>query len=414
MALEPKIDPDLALELLELQVSYDTTTGTMPSRPLAEALVDFMHEHGVEDAEIVPSKSDPENHAGVVAHIGPKIDGGIALGGHIDVVAVPPEELPLWDSPPFKLTEREGNLYGRGAVDMKKFNAAGIAGLIAWNAAAGEFQYPMQLMLACDEERDHKNMAEILAHPGVPRPRLAIIGEPTLLAPIVAHKGSMRVNIEVEGVECHSMDSRQGINPIRILNRFSALADELQQHFSVKQDEPGFSPPYSTLDVTVFRAGQATNAIPRTGIMTAHVRAITIADMEYIKNAFEAAIPGLTKEFTNHVIGREPIIRINYPNCPPLEEMPNNPALEFVRKAGITFPTIKVGFATDAPFFQQPGIPAGVCDAGSIAQAHKVNEFISKDQRLAGIAFVNNCFRVESGRPALNLPIPEGSRPYPR
>src|SRR6185437_9933146 len=189
------------------------------------------------------------------------------LAGHgiaarlTDVVPVAGQ---AWDSDPFTVVERDGKLYGRGTADMKSFLAIALALVPEFKARA--LRRPIHLALSFDEEVGCNGVGHLIADlpEGRARPRLVVIGEPTLMAVANAHKGSFVFRTTVTGLEAHSSAPQRGVNAIfaasEIIQFIAALASEARA-------EPlpgsGFVPPYTSFNVGMIEGGTAANIIPR-------------------------------------------------------------------------------------------------------------------------------------------------------
>ncbi|HET8726785.1 MAG TPA: M20/M25/M40 family metallo-hydrolase, partial [Alphaproteobacteria bacterium] len=179
-------------EMLERLVAFDTVSAKS-NLDLIDWVVDYLRAHGVEPVRL---PNEEGTKANLYATIGPAVPGGIVLSGHTDVV---PVEGQSWTSDPFTLTEREGRLYGRGAADMKGFIALCLA--LVPTLRARKLARPIHLALSFDEEVGCLGAPHLVDHMvgHLPRPALAIIGEPTMMRPVDAHKGIDAFRTTVRG-----------------------------------------------------------------------------------------------------------------------------------------------------------------------------------------------------------------------
>ena len=147
------------------------------------------------------------------ASIGPQIDGGILLSGHLDVVPANPAG---WSRDPFVLHKQDGRLYGRGAVDMKGFLAIALAMVPAFQEAASQLAKPVHLAFTFDEEVGSfgaAQMPSLLDRLGV-KPAIAVIGEPTGMKPFIGHKGGLELIADIRGTAGHASDPRGTVNTL--------------------------------------------------------------------------------------------------------------------------------------------------------------------------------------------------------
>lgn len=262
-SVRPVFDHDKAYAaaraILEKLVAFNTVKPN-PTRPAIEWIADELKAHGIR-VNLVSSESDPRNHAGLVATLGPYKGGGTAFSGHIDVVPVDGQ---VWDTDPFTVVEKDGLLYGRGTTDMKGFVASSIATLIGWAGAQHLFEKPLQLFLSYDEETGFVSVREIVARMGdnFPRPAVAIIGEPTELGVVTAHKGTVVMTFDVHSTG--NSPSAAAISSALLAftrNITAATIADTASHI------PAFTPAYTT-----FNAGVLVTAAEDNGASSARAR----------------------------------------------------------------------------------------------------------------------------------------------
>ncbi len=186
----------------------------------------------------------------LVCRRGPDAPGGLALVGHTDCVPFDPE----WKEA-LAGAERDGRIWGRGAADTKGFLSAALAAAAATRPA----RHPLALLFTADEEVGCLGAKRLLAE-GRVHPRHAVVGEPTSLTPVRAHKGYCAVEIVIEGVEGHSAYPEVGASAIHAMGRLwpeiEAIGEELR-----RETNGDFSPPHTTWNVGVVRGGKARNII---------------------------------------------------------------------------------------------------------------------------------------------------------
>ena len=182
----------------------------------------------------------------------PVVTGGFVLSGHTDVV---PVEGQAWDTDPFVATIQGDKLYGRGSCDMKGFLACALTLLPQVVAAsqAGQLSKPIHLALSFDEEVGCLGaplMIEDLKALGI-QPEYCIVGEPTMMRMVTAHKGIQVYRCRVHGKSAHSSLTPQGVNAISYASRIIGFIDELAASLRERNDvgfeqDNAFDVPYST------------------------------------------------------------------------------------------------------------------------------------------------------------------------
>lgn len=305
---------------------------------------------------------------------------GLVLSGHTDTVPVDGQD---WSSDPFVATHRDGRIHGRGTADMKGF----IAIALAWapRFLAAQERLPIHLSLTYDEETTFlgvRGLVADLAERGV-RPSGCIIGEPTDMQAVVAHKGKRDFCCRVRGREAHSSLTPEGVNAIEFAARLIAFIRNLADRLS--RDEPRdarFAVPYSTLQTGVIHGGIAVNVVPRDCEFHFEMRNLPAASQEALsQEIFSFAERHLVPEM--HAVARGTGIEFELGmNLPAFGIAPDAPLVQWAQQVARTAQrgTGAVGFATEASIFASAGIPTVVLGPGSIDQAHKPDEYISYEQ----------------------------------
>ncbi len=319
--------------------------------------------------------------ANLFATIGPRDRGGIVLSGHTDVV---PVEGQAWTVEPFRLTEREGRLYGRGTADMKGFIASVLATLPAF--LERPLMLPVHLAFSYDEEVGCLGIRPMLAvlarRPH--KPRLCLIGEPTELKPVLGHKGKLAMRCQVQGAACHSAYAPYGVNAIeyaaRLIGRLGEIGAELARP---ECHDERFDPPYSTVQTGVIKGGRALNIVPAECEFDFEVRALPDFDARQVADQLQSyaeteLLPRMRAVQADTGIRLTPLSA--YPG---LATPPNGEAARLLALLSGSTEFGTVAFGTEGGLFDQAGIPTVVCGPGSMDQGHKPDEFISLEQ-LAG------------------------------
>ena len=307
-----------------------------------------------------------------------ELQGGIVLSGHTDTVPVDGQD---WDSDPFTLTERDGKLYARGACDMKGFIAASLA--LVPEFLAMPRRKPLHLAFSYDEEIACVGAPFMLAElqqRGI-RADGCVVGEPTSMKPVVAHKGLNVYRCRLHGKAAHSSLTPQGCNAIehaaRLICHIRDLADawRAQGPFDTFYDVP-----HSTITTNQISGGIAINTIPEACEFTYEFRnlpSLAPADIQGRVAAYvqDELLPRMRREFPEARVDIEKIAA-----APGLDASEAAAVTQLVRALTADQAVRKVAYGTEAGLFQGVGIPAVLCGPGSIEQAHKVNEFVAIEQ----------------------------------
>ncbi len=316
--------------------------------------------------------------ANLFATLGPEGDGGLMLCGHTDVVPV--DEQP-WTADPFTMVEREGRLYGRGTCDMKGFIAACLEA--APLLAEGERDRPLHFAFTHDEEvgcLGAQALVEVLQARGL-RPALAIVGEPTEMRVIEGHKGCCEYRTEFTGLEGHGSSPDAGVNAVEYAARYVTRLLELKAQLKARCPEGSrFVPPWSTINTGVLHGGFAPNVIPARAALEWEMRPVVAADADFVRADLEGYVSEVLLPAMRAVDPAAGIVTRTLGEVPGLEPMLQNAARDLVAELTGANGTDLVPFGTEAGLFQRMGIDTVVCGPGSIAQAHKADEWVSRDQ----------------------------------
>ncbi|KFE34242.1 acetylornithine deacetylase [Thioclava atlantica] len=333
--------------------------------------------------------------ANLFATLGPEVSGGLVLSGHTDVVPVEDQD---WSSDPFTLTERDRRLYGRGTCDMKGFIAACLAKLDTLRAAATE--RPIHFAFTHDEEvgcLGARNLVELLAEREV-RPAMALIGEPTLMQVIEGHKGCCEYTVTFSGAEGHGSAPERGVNAVEYAARYITRLLELRSELMARAPVPSrFDPPQTTINVGGLRGGHAHNVIAGKAVLDWEMRPVVPEDQDFVKEAIarhveEVLLPEMRAIAPHAQISTEVIGEVA--GLLPMEQ---NAARDLIfRLTGANRAEV-VPFGTEAGLFQQIGMSAVICGPGSIEQAHKPDEFISRDQLSQSLEMLERLGRSYGG-----------------
>ena len=323
--------------------------------------------------------------AALLATIGPRVDGGVVLSGHTDVV---PTEGQAWTGDPFTLRQAAGRLYGRGACDMKGFDACVLAMVPTFRAAP--LKRPVHIVLSYDEETTCLGSLDVIGWFGrdEPRPGAVIVGEPTMMAVADAHKSIATFRTLVTGHEAHSALPALGANAVAAAADIVSEIGRLARDYEEGPLDPRFTPPYSTLHVGMIQGGTARNILARECAFHWEFRGlpgVTTASALAKVQSFvdQAALPRLRRFVDTPTIATAIEVDV-----PPLAAAPGSVAETLALRLSRSNEQIAVSFATEAGHFQRAGLPTVVCGPGSIAEAHKPDEFVDEAQLAACLGFL--------------------------
>lgn len=323
--------------------------------------------------------SDDRRKANLWVAFGPEGPGGVVLSGHTDVVPVDGQN---WTSDPFVLTEREGRLYGRGTADMKGFSAAILA--VLERADLDRLRQPLYVALSYDEEVGCLGVDRMIddARAAGAQPEYAVIGEPTTMHIIRAHKSINVFRTRIIGKAAHSSQPHRGAGAILAAGRMIERLYRIGEQKRARATDNGFEPPWTSVQVGLIRGGNAVNILPAECQFLWEYRAMPDEDPDEILRQLDEfsdreVLPALREFAPDAGIVIDTLARV-----PPL--MPD-PARRAERWVG-GLPGVRAGgsgevsFATEAGSFQRAGIHSVVCGPGSIDQAHQPDEFIERTE----------------------------------
>jgi acetylornithine deacetylase len=319
--------------------------------------------------------------ANLFATLGDSKKPGLVLSGHTDVVPVDGQN---WDTDPFVATERDGKLYARGSADMKGFIGIILNQAPKFVAALNEkrLEAPLHYALSYDEEvgcLGVRGLIRDLEENNI-RPAGCVVGEPTSMQPIIAHKGTHRFRCHVHGREAHSSYVTHGVNAIeyaaRLVVFIRQIGDRLAQ---LEQRDYGFTVPYTTLSTGLIQGGIAANVVPKDCVFQFDMRTLPQASPDALYQEIRAhaeklaaemrgidANSGIDLEWVSQTVG--------------LAAAESDAIVQWAMRLSKHTTVGKVSYGTEAGLFQKMGVPTVICGPGDIAEAHRPNEFVSLDQ----------------------------------
>ena len=355
-------------------VAFDTTSANS-NLPLIEDVADFLDGNGLAVRLI---HDDGGTKANLFATLGPDIEGGVVLSGHTDVVPVAGQK---WDSDPFAVVERDGRLYGRGTTDMKSFIAATLA--LVPEFAARPAATPVHLALSYDEEVGCigvRRMIDMIMGE-LPRPRLVIVGEPTEMRVVNAHKGISQQNTVVTGRDGHSSRPQDGVNAVAYAAEIIAFLNRLAGEMAAPgAADKRFDPPGTTFNIGIIEGGTAVNIIARECRFRWEFRPVPGIDPQAILDRLEAFVASDILPRMRAVDPDSGVVTTCEVTAPTLEPRPGSPAEHLALQISGANAAGTVSYVCEAGLFAAAGIPAVVCGPGSVTQAHQPNEFVAVEQ----------------------------------
>ena len=360
-------------QLLEKLISFDSTSRNS-NLPLIDFVQEYLAGYGVQSRRVDYEK---DNKTNLYATIGPDIKGGIVLSGHTDVVPVDGQN---WTSDPFAMVERDDRLFGRGACDMKGFIAVALAAVPQF--VAQPLNKPIHLAFSCDEETGCAGVRPLIDHiiAELPKPASVIVGEPTSMKVVNAHKGACRFKTHVTGHEAHSSCSHLGVNAILVAGEMLAEIGKIAQDYKQRGDPSGrFVPPYTTVEVGLIEGGITNNIIPRDCTFEWETRMLPNHELDELTDRIDTFSKSLEPEMkkVSDQAGIKTTVENAIPGLAPQENSPTENLCMHLAKAN---GAEAVSYGTEAGLFQAAGIPAIVCGPGSIEQAHKPDEYVDISQ----------------------------------
>lgn len=381
---------------LERFVALDTTSRDS-NLPLLEAVAAHARTLGLDPLLVRTPDGRKGNLAVTVPAADGRTSGGVLLAGHADCVPVDGQ---AWASDPFTLTERDGRLYGRGAADMKGFDAVAVAALA--RLAAARLTEPVHLGLTHDEEvgcLGAQPFVDALVAAGR-LPRLAFVGEPSSMQMILGHKSINLVRVTLRGVAAHSSLTNQGVNAIEhgadVIRAWRGRVDRWRAEGPYDEAYPI---PYTTGSVNLVTGGNAVNTVPDLCVVTLEFRSIDATDDAAGIAALRASCAAVEARMKAEDAAASVTVEV-LAATPGLDTPPDAPVVALGRELGVELGAGKVTYATEAGIYADAGISTVVCGPGDIAQAHRADEFVELGQLGACEAFVDRLVDHLTVRPA--------------
>lgn len=322
--------------------------------------------------------------AGLFARIGPKIDGGICLSAHTDVVPVDGQ---VWTRPPFKLTDEGDRVFGRGTTDMKGFLASALA--LAERAGAAKLSAPLSLSISYDEEIGCVGMRQMMPELKdlIGKPRIVIVGEPTSMKVATGHKGKAAFKVTCHGQAGHSALAPQFVNAIHVASDFVYQIRGLQDKLAAGPQDAAYNIPYSTVHIGKISGGRALNIVPDNAQLDMEFRHLVEVSADLIQHEIE----DIAKHVSNAHPQVSPITIGSINAYPGLQIDPSDANVVWATKLAEAIGSTKVPFGTEAGFFMNLGLTTVVIGPGNMAtDGHQPDEGLSKVDLITCDVMLNN------------------------
>jgi len=371
------------LEMLQGLIALPSMSSVSPefdtsNRAVIDLLASWLEELCFA-VEVMPLPNQPSK-ANLIATLGTG-PGGLVLAGHTDTV---PYDAGRWSHDPFTLTEADGRLYGLGTSDMKGFFALAIEA--ARSFAVNEFKQPLIILATADEESSMDG-AQALVDLGRPKARYAVIGEPTGLRPVNAHKGIMMEGIRLTGRAGHSSDPSLGLNAIdgmyRVLGDLMAWREQLQ----CDHHDSRFQVPVPTLNFGHIHGGDNPNRICGCCELHIDLRPLPGMELDELRATLNSRLQRLFSETAYHW----EVLRL-FPGTEPMHT-PKESAIVSAAERLTGHDSEAVAFCTEGPFLNSLGMETIILGPGDIAQAHQPDEYLALDRLTPTVELLRQLIR---------------------
>ena len=360
--------------------------GGDPNLAIVDYLEDYLGGFGVSPTRVY---DETGRKACLHARIGPPVDGGTILSGHTDVVPVEGQD---WHTDPFALTARDGKLFGRGACDMKGYLACVLAAVPTF--VNSDMTRPVYLAFSFDEEVgcvSGQLLAEAIRDHYDETPATCIVGEPSMLRPVVGHKGIAVYEVVVRGSAGHSSRIRTEVSAVHEAARLILHLESLMDAFAAEGPRDArFDPPYTSVHVGKIRGGTAHNIIADEARFTVDVRNLPGHDVQGILGAFRAFAKSQETRLRARYAGASISVAPYHPLVPALSTAEDSAAVRQIRALSGVEELATVAYASEGGQFSDAGFSTVICGPGDIAQAHRANEYVS-------VAQLEGCVRMLEG-----------------
>lgn len=378
-----------AEDILAKLVSFDTVSA-YSNCALIAWVEEYLDSHHVPHWRV----NESTEKCSLLARIGPDVAGGIVLSGHTDVVPV--KDQPWEITTPFTMTIQDGKLYGRGTSDMKGFLALALAHVPQFQRAP--LQRPVWFAFSHDEEigcLGAEPMTQALLAKNV-APQLVIVGEPTMMQVIGAHKGIISFETIITGKEGHSSTPEKGVSAIHVALELSGAIQTIMEDSRARaQAGSPFDPPYSTVNI-----GEISGANPLGNAGAGRNILAPVARLHWeLRPLPGESVEALLAPYYAKEAELNAALKARFPECGIVtRQLTNVHGLEMhaldaphytlaAQLAGSNAAPAAVSYGTEACALGKV-FPTVICGPGNIEQAHKSDEFITQAQFDLGKAFM--------------------------
>lgn len=358
--------------------------GGQSNLPIAEYILSLLQKNSIEYHQVYNSSRDKVS---VHCRIGPEVDGGIILSGHMDVVTTKGQQ---WSKPDFTLTKEDNKLYSRGTSDMKGFLACCLAMLPYLKKA--NLKKPIYFAFSYDEEIGCLATEQLISSIKTTykeRPNFAIIGEPSMMQTVNGEKGVAFFTTKVYGSAAHSSEVRKNISAIEEATYLIQwLLGRMDNYIEKQCFDNRFEPPHTTIHIGMIKGGSAVNIVADQCEFMWDVRNIPSDSIMEILDSFEA----FCKKRIVDKRRISPCFNIKtskqFSIVPGLNTSENSEIVEMVNYFNGNESTKTVSFASEAGFFSDVGFQTVVCGPGSMDQGHRADEFIEINELKKCLSFL--------------------------
>jgi acetylornithine deacetylase len=376
-ATAPRVPPIESLELIRTLVAYDTTSRDS-NLGLIHWVRDYLGRHGIASQLTYDDERRKANlFATLPAQDGNAMTGGVVVSGHTDVVPVDGQ---AWDTAPFEATLVGDRLQGRGVTDMKSFCAIALAQVP--ELLRRGLRRPLHFALSYDEEIGCIGVRRLIADVAARqiRPSACVIGEPSGMRVVVAHKGKRSYRCRVRGHEAHSALTPLGVNAIQVASEIVTFLGRMGRQFRERGPfDAAYEVPYTTVHTGVMHGGTALNIVPRDCRFDFEFRHLPSENPDVLLAEVKRFAATLLPEM--HAVDSGTHIEFDTLSATPgFEGHQGGDIAELGKQWSGTRDVGKVSFGSEAALFHNAGVPTIICGPGNIAQAHQPNEWVALDQ----------------------------------
>lgn len=374
------LDP---LALMTKLISFPTVSRDS-NLPLVDWVESYLDSHGIPAHRVYDETGEK---AALFAHVGPDVEGGIVLSGHTDVVPVDGQ---AWDTDPWTVIEKDGKYFGRGTCDMKGFDALSIWALV--EAHHRGVTRPLQLALSYDEEVGCLGAPPMIDRmvETLPKASAVIVGEPSMMNAVTAHKGGLGLNTRIKGYEVHSSLMHTGVSAIMSGARLIEWANQTNAASAAAEPSPVaamFEPTFTTVHIGTIEGGTADNITAKDCRFSVDMRVLPDESPERWREIYMEQVAGVVADMK--AVHPDTHIEVDTTFwVPGLRPEEDGEAERIVRQITGDNGEHVVSYGTEAGQFQERDYSVVICGPGSIEQAHQPNEFIEVAQFKAGAAFL--------------------------